>query len=349
MSCYMTSHFCNLILDSVPVAVVTMDTDFKITYFNNQAEDLTGFSTTEAMCNPCSEILNNKKCDSECLLQQIKEFGEATTGTEAELVNRYEEHIPVRINAAAIEDNDGKHIGYLEIIEDISREKALEREKDNFLFMLAHDMKSPLVSILGLIKRIREDHEDMSVKKIELFCKFIKDSGEQLEAQVMGFLEYSRQSTDSIKLELGYINLSELLNQIVQRHQHQAAKKKLTIRTKHDAIQKVKVDGNQMQRVFENLLTNAIKFILEKGEIVTTVQETNREVVIQVKDNGPGISADELPYIFDAFHQSKSSNTGHGLGLAAVKAIVQKHGGRVAVKSSLNNGSIFTVRLPKIQ
>ena len=113
MSCNMTLNFCNLILDSIPVAVVTMDTDFKITSFNNKAEALTGFSTTEAMGKLCSEILNNKKRGSECLLKQIRGFGEAKTGIEAEFVNRYGEYIPVRINAAPIEDDNGKHIGYM--------------------------------------------------------------------------------------------------------------------------------------------------------------------------------------------------------------------------------------------
>ncbi len=86
---------------------------FKITSFNNKAEALTGFSTTEAMGKLCSEILNNKKRGSECLLKQIRGFGEAKTGIEAEFVNRYGEYIPVRINAAPIEDDNGKHIGYM--------------------------------------------------------------------------------------------------------------------------------------------------------------------------------------------------------------------------------------------
>jgi PAS domain S-box-containing protein len=226
MSNKMKPHFCNLILDSIPVAIVTMDADLKITSFNSPAEDLTGYSTSEAMGKPCSQILHNKRCDSECPLQTLKEFGESTTGIEAELVNRYGEHIPVRISAASIQNENAAHIGYLETIEDISREKALERERHNFLFMLAHDMKSPLVSILGLIKRIREHHDDMSAEKLELFCTTIKDSGEQLEDQVMEFLEFSRQETNQIKLKLEYVDLPELLDKLILRHKQQTAEKR---------------------------------------------------------------------------------------------------------------------------
>ena len=135
----------------------------------------------------------------------------------------------MRISASRIEGEDGEHLGSLEIIEDISREKNLEKEKDNFQFMLAHDMKSPLVSIMGLINRIREHHDDMSSEKLELYLKTIKKSGEQLESQVKEFLEYSRQATGKIKLDLEYVDLPELVDELVIRHKQQAAEKNISI------------------------------------------------------------------------------------------------------------------------
>ncbi len=344
-----TPHFRNLILDSIPVAMVTMDADFTITSFNNLAEHLTGFSATEAIGKPCCEILHSSKCDSECPLQTVQEYGQSTTGLEAEFINRFHEHIPVRIGTAAVENDDGCFIGYLEVIEDISREKSLEREKNNFQFMVAHDMKSPLIAIQGLIRRIREHHEEMSAEKREQYFRIISEAGEQLEAQVMEFLEYSRQATHKVKINLEHGDLPEIIDTIILRHQAQAAEKKLTIRSEHDSIPSVKIDSKQLQRVFENLLDNSIKFAHRPGEILISTRETDKEVIIQVKDSGPGISVDDLPYLFDAFHQSQSSSTGHGLGLAAVKAIVQEHGGRVAVKSDPDKGSVFTVRLPKTE
>ena len=148
-----------------------------------------------------------------------------TSGIEIELINRYDEHLPVRLSAASIEDDDGAVIGFLEIIEDISREKSLEREKNNFQNMLAHDMKSPLVAILGLTKRIREHHEDMSADKLDTYCKTIKNSGEQLESLVLEFLEFSRQVTDKVKLNLEEVDLPELLDQLILRCQPQASEK----------------------------------------------------------------------------------------------------------------------------
>ena len=341
-----TPYFRNLILDSIPVAMVSMDANFKITTFNKLAEHLTGFSAAEALGKPCYEVLHSSKCDSECPLQTVQEHGESTTGLEAEFINRFHEHIPVRIGTAAIENDDGNFIGYLEVIEDISREKALEREKNNFQFMVAHDMKSPLIAMQGLLRRIRECHDEMSVEKREQYFRIIIEAGDQIEAQVMDFLEYARRTTHQIKLNRKPADLIQLLDSIVQRHQEQAEEKDLVIRSEYHAMQQIFVDHRQLQRVFENLLDNAIKFAHQPGEIVIIAKETEREVIVQVKDCGPGIPAAEIPFIFDAFQQSKTSSTGHGLGLAAVKAIVQEHGGRVAVETWPEKGAVFTVRLP---
>jgi len=336
----------HLILDNIPLAVVTMDADFNITSFNDPAEDLTGYPTTEAVGKQCYEILPNRS-NSEDPLKTLKEEGLPTSGIETDLINRYGEHIPVRLSTASIKNDADELVGFLEIIEDISREKALEREKNNFQYMLAHDMKSPLVAILGLTKRIREHHEEMSADKLVTYCKTIKESGEQLESQVLDFLEFSRQATDMIKINLEEIDLPELLNQLILRCQPQASEKGITIRLEHGTVSPIIADSTQLQRVFENLFSNAIKFIHQNGEIVASINEHDRQVVIQVKDNGPGISSEDVPYIFDAFHQSKSNTKGHGLGLAAVKAILQAHSGRVAVKSTLGKGTTFTIRIPK--
>ncbi len=340
-------HIRNLILDSLPVAMVTMDTDFKITFFNNLAEHLTGFSAAEALGKPCYEILHSSKCDAECPLQTVATYGESATGLEAEFINRFQEHISVRIGTAAIEDDAGNFVGYLEVIEDISREKSLERERNNFQFMVAHDMKSPLVAMQGLIQRIREHHDEMSAEKREQYYRIISETGEQIEAQVMEFLEYSRQTSYKVKLNLEATNLMELLDTIIERHQEQAAAKNVSICSEHHSIPQILADPRQLQRVFENLLDNAIKFSHDPGKIAIKSRETEKEVIVQIEDNGSGIPAADLPFIFDAFQQSKSSSAGHGLGLAAVKAIIQEHGGRVAVISSAEKGSVFIVRLPK--
>ncbi|MFH1214969.1 MAG: PAS domain-containing sensor histidine kinase [Pseudomonadota bacterium] len=340
-----TQQFRRFILDNVPVAMITMDADLRITSFNRRAETLTGYAANEAVGRSCHGILNSSLCDSNCPLQTVHDLGESATGLEAELTNLHGELVPVRIGTAAIENQEGDFIGYIEVIEDISREKALVRERNNFLFMVAHDMKSPLIAMQGLMERLRAHHSKMAPEKLDTYFQTIIDAGEQLESRIREFLEYSRQATANITLNMSDTDLTALLDALIKRHESRAAEKKISIRVDHGFTGLIKSDGKQLQRVFENLLDNSIKFVQEGGEITLTTSKNDAEVICEVRDNGPGIAAEELTYIFDAFHKGKESK-GHGLGLAGARSIVREHGGRIEAKSSPGQGSRFIVHLP---
>lgn len=341
----------NDILDSFPVATVTMDLDLNITSFNKKAEELTGWSASRAIGSPCYQILQSSRCSAgDCPLHFVPGAREKT-GLEAEIINQYGEHIPVRIGSAPLENEHGELVGHFEIIEDISKEKELEREKMNFQFMVIHDMKSPLIAMLGLAKRLQEHHGEMNDEKLEKYLLSIQAAGEQLEEQVVEFLEFCRQATGRLKLHFVETSIPDILEQLIERHSQRAAEKNISLTIKHGTSVRITGDPHHLQRVFENLLDNAIKFSNPGNKITLKTKEKAREIIIQVKDNGPGIAAEELPYIFDAFHRAKSTedSSGHGLGLSAVKAIVRGHRGRVSVESKPGKGSVFTVRLPKGQ
>lgn len=341
-------HFQSAILESFPVAIVTLDLKLNITSFNAKAEELTGLTSDEVIGHPCHEILNSSRCSYACPLEPDSKIDELT-GLEAEIVNCYGEHIPVRIGTANMKNAKGDHIGYLEIIEDVSREKELEREKANFQFMVVHDMKSPLIAMLGLAERLQEHHGKMDNKKLEHYLEAIHEAGEQLEVQIMEFLEYCRQATGKLTLKIEDTDVPKMIDKLIDRHREHAAEKKITLKARHKATGSIKADPKHLQRVFENLLDNAIKFSATGNEVTLRTKETNRELIVQIRDHGIGIPAEEMPYIFDAFHQAKTKEQsgGHGLGLAVVKTIVREHGGRVSVKSGPETGTLFTVRLPK--
>lgn len=341
-------QFQTAILESFPVAIVTMDLQLKVTSFNAKAEELIGLTASEAIGLPCSKVLNSNRCSNACPMDDELEFADKT-GLEAEIINRYGEHIPVRIGSATLKDENGEPFGYLEIIEDISREKELEREKANFQFMVVHDMKSPLVALLGLATRLQEHHDELNREKLEQYLESIHDAGEQLEVQIADFLEYCRQATGKLKLDIEETDIPAILDKLIERHRERAADKNISLKTKYKAKSRIMADPKHLQRVFENLLDNAIKFSNAGNDILLRTKETEREIIIQVRDEGVGIPAKDMPYIFDAFHQAKTKqgSGGHGMGLAVVKAIVREHGGRVSVKSIPEKGTVFTVRLPK--
>ncbi len=342
-------QFYRLALDSIPVAMVTMDYDFKITSFNRRAEKLTGYSSDEAVGRTCHEILNSSRCNDDCPLQKIQEFKGTSSGLEAEIINRHKEHIPVRIGAASILNKEGNFIGYIEVIEDVSRQKRMERERSNFINMIAHDMKSPLLGISGLIKRLQKEEICRKNEKIRKYLSVIEDAEGRLESIVREFLEHSRLESDQFQLEREKSDINTILRQAAETQIVRAEDQKITLTYKCSPLTPVQADKNRLQRAFANIIDNAIKYSPKQSEVTISTKETDKYIVINFQDQGRGIMPEEIPYIFDAFYRSASGEgiSGHGLGLSAAGTIIRQHGGRISAKSAPGKGSVFTVWLPK--
>ena len=344
-----SQHFRRYILDSLPVALVTMDFNFKITSFNRKAEELTGFPASAAVGHLCSEILRSNKCENECPLRTVQESQEPATGLEAELTNHQEEKVPVRIGTTAIEDADGNFIGYLEIIEDISKFKEMEREKKNFISMVAHDTKSPMVIIGGFTKRLQKEPICKDNNKIRKYLQAIDDAEHKLESLIHEFLEHSLLDSNHLNLKRDDIDLADILKQIIESHHQRVKAQGIDLQCDCQVSAPVNADAEYLNRALTNLLDNALKYSPRKGQIIINARETDHEIIIRFQDQGKGIDPEDLPYIFDAFYRgkSKTEKSGHGLGLASVKSIVRQHGGRVTVESTPGKGSLFTVTLPR--
>lgn len=343
------NQFYRLIFDSIPVAIVTMDYDFKITSCNSQAEKLTGYSRREAIGRPCYEILNNSLCAHACPLQTGGNMNMPSSELEAEMTNRHGEHIAIRISAASVLNEDNNFIGHLEVIEDISRQKRREREKNNFFSMIAHDMKSPLIGISGLIVRLKKEKICEKNEKLRMYLKVMGETEQRLESMVSEFLEYCLLESGQVQLELSKTDVENVLRQVMAMHQLMAEEKNIVLSLGGCSVAPIKADANRLFRVFTNVIDNAIKYSPRQSEITINARETATEIIISIQDQGRGIKAEEIPYIFDAFYRIESQEDicGHGLGLAASSAIVRQHGGRILVESEPGIGSVFTVRLPK--
>ena len=337
------------VMDSIPLAMVTMDYDFKITSFNKQAEKLTGYSSDEAVGSPCYEILNSNRCEYDCPLHAVQNVSKPPSGLEGEIINRHGEHVPVRIGAASLLDEDNHFAGYLEVIEDVSREKRIQREKNNFLSMIVHDMQSPLIGIRGLLKRLKKEKICKTNEKLWEYLRVMDESETRLEATVQDFLEYSRLESGQITLKLGQIDLNKVLQRVIEMLRIRADAQDIILSYDGKPLTAFDADENHLQRVFTNIIDNAIKYSPSHSVVTISATETDKEMIIDFQDQGRGIMPEEIPYIFDAFYRSESQGKvgGYGLGLPAANTIIHQHGGRISVESRPGKGSVFTVRLPK--
>jgi PAS domain S-box-containing protein len=341
--------FYKFVVDSVPSGVITVDRHLRITGFNPWAERLTGYTAQEAMGSFCGEILRGGMCDTHCPLKTALINQTPLSLLESTVRTKRGEPIPVRMNVAALFDENGELIGGVESFQDISALKTLERERNNLISTFAHDMKSSLTIIGGFVLRLLHKAETLDDQKERRYLEIIRDESGKLELLISDFLEFARLQTGKLRLNLSATSLDKELMELCEAYQPKISGAALTLKFESEnALPPVNGDSRQLRRVFTNLLDNAVKFSSRGGVISVSTTIDPNEIRISVKDQGMGISADELPFIFDAFHRGKTREQikGYGLGLAAVKTIVEAHGGRVLVQSELGKGSAFTVILP---
>lgn len=232
------------------------------------------------------------------------------------------------------------------------RTKALAdlmKEKDQFLAVLTHDMKSPLTAI-NLYGSLIRDHPHLAAEKPNIASVILR-SEKTLTDIVNNILDLEKLQADgSISLEKKSIDLLHLIETTLEPLKTQAAQKQIDLQ--YDIGSEsllIVVDQSQIQRVLQNLVTNAIKYTPQEGHICVQVYRQDELMVMAVQDDGYGIPADELPYVFDRYRRVAKHEriaAGTGLGLAISKAIIEAHGGRIFVTSEENIGSTFTVELP---
>lgn len=341
--------FFKFVIDSLPSAVVTVDAELKITGFNSWAEKVTGYTAKEAMGHFCGEILQGRMCHAHCPLKTVLNGHKPISLVETTIRGKWKEPVPVRMNTAGLFDGNGQLIGGVESFQDISRLKALEREKDNLISMFAHDMKSSLTLIGGFVRRLIKKPADIPKTTGKKYLQIIKKESDKLETLVNDFLEFSRLETGKLNFNFSATSLDKELMELCDAYEVKVSQAGIKLELQNqEELSIIEADSSQLRRAFSNLLDNAIKFFDKNGTITITTHETDKKIIIKVKDEGVGIDPDELPYIFDPFHRGNFGGKieGFGLGLAAVKAIIEGHGGLVRVDSNPGKGSVFTVMLP---
>lgn len=211
---------------------------------------------------------------------------------------------------------------------------------------VAHELRTPLTSIGTHIEAMIEGVWEPTTERLQSCHDEILRIGKMV--QDMESLE--KVESENLKLNKTKINLTEIAEKAVNNFEGDISKKNLKLSIDGNSAD-IFADKDRINQVFINLISNAVKYTPDGGEIHISISETEKSVKIGIKDNGIGIPEDELPFIFERFYRADKSRNrmtgGSGIGLAIVKSIVTAHGGVVEVESRLNEGSCFSVTLPK--
>ena len=240
--------------------------------------------------------------------------------------------------------------GAVTVFEDITVFKQLDQMKSDFMNMVAHELRSPLVSVRqllhvlleGLAGPLQEKQADFvarGTKKVDALLELIND-----------LLNVARIESGAYVRKRVPTDISRIIQETVSLVEPRAREQGITITVSCVNMKPVSADPKGMEELFNNLITNAINYSPEGGKVTITAKGLGSQIEIEVSDTGVGIPAEELPKIFDKFYRVKHPKTrnvtGTGLGLAIVKNVVDAHEGTIDVKSVVGKGTVFKVLLP---
>ncbi len=230
---------------------------------------------------------------------------------------------------------------------DVTERKIVDRLKDELVSTVSHELRTPLSSLRGFTELMLE--REFSPEKQREFLTIMHDEAVRLTNMINDFLDLQRMEAGEQTYAFTTIDFLPVLHDAVAVFSGVPDRHEIRI-VASDALPRVRVDVDRIRQVLANLLSNALKFSPEGGDITAAVRRDDRVVVVSVSDSGIGIAPEVLPSLFTKFHRGDNAMTrrigGTGLGLALVKEIVTVHGGRVWVESESGKGSTFFFTLP---
>lgn len=235
-----------------------------------------------------------------------------------------------------------------EIRELMDKERESERTKNELITNVAHDLRTPLTSIIGYLELLsgRQDLPEQTRRK---YIDIAYTKAKRLEKLIEDLFGFTKLNYGKISMNVGKVDIVKLLGQLLEESYPSFADKNLSYELQSNVPAKIiTADGNLLARLFDNLIGNAIKYGADGKRVLVKVLAEEEIVTVQVINYGYVIPAEELPLIFNKFyrveHSRSSSTGGTGLGLAIAKNIVDMHGGTIDVASD-TDGTVFTVRL----
>lgn len=240
----------------------------------------------------------------------------------------------------------------LEVRQKNARLLELDQLKSDFISTISHELRTPLTLILGPLKTILANNADELPQHVEENLERMQRNAARLYILVNNILDFSKLEAGKFTRHEEPLDLNALVSQLVNDTQDLACEHKIKLQFKPaKKLKNILLDGEKLEKIIFNLLSNALKFTPAEGTVTVELTELPNTISLRVSDTGPGIPEEQLPLIFQRFHQVDSSTTrayeGTGIGLTVVKQFLDLMQGEISVKSELNKGTSFTVSLPK--
>lgn len=371
-----TQQTLQKILSSTPYGVVVMGMDKKVRSANKAALELMGYDLEEQLAG---SICNRSFCPTDENKCPIIDLHGTVNQAEKILITKDGRHVPILKTVVPIEI-DGEQV-LLEAFIDITDQKNAERKLEqyaaelkqsnedilSFAYIVSHDLRAPLVSIKGFAGELQ-----LAMKKIETVIdacmshvddqerlriaavirgdvpeamKFINSSVGRMDGLIKAILTLSRIGNRELKPEP--VDMKKVVQPILNSLAHQIEQRKTVVTI--GELPAITADKLAMEQIMGNLLDNALKYLdpVRQGTIGVSAEQNGEEIVFHINDNGRGIASEDLQKVFEIFRRAgKQDVSGEGMGLAYVKTLVRRQGGRIWCESELGKGTTFSFTIP---
>jgi PAS domain S-box-containing protein len=226
----------------------------------------------------------------------------------------------------------------------------LNSDKDRFLSILAHDLRSPFSSLLGLSELLSESIRDNDINENAEMASLLYECVQNIYRLLEDLLMWAKSQSGRIPFEPQEVNLNEIYIEILETLSHNASAKGISLNPSSNLDLNIFADANMLKTILRNLISNSIKFTNSGGQVNIYTEHNGSNITISVSDNGIGISSEVIGKLFDITqtHTTKGTadESGTGLGLFLCKDFVEKHGGKIWVNSEINKGTTFSFTIP---
>ncbi len=336
------------VIRSIAEGLVVVDAEGKVIMMNPAAEKLLGVEKENTFGKKLTENLKEEQ-----LISLIKSSPDKEN-KEIELSSPDDETKKVlRASSAVIEDENGKTVGMVSVLSDITKQRELERMKSNFIASVSHELRTPLIAIEKSVSLLLSKTTGPISETQEQFLKIAHRNLKRLSRLINDLLDLSKLEAKKMALERKISSIKEIIDETMETFNTWAETKSITLEKRiEENIPMVNVDPSRITQVLTNLIGNAIKFTPQGGAI--TVEAHHKKdascIEVSVADTGIGIDKQYLEKIFDRFYQTTERATtdisGTGLGLSICKELIELHGGKIWAESEKGYGAKFIFTLP---
>lgn len=342
------------LLDSAADGILILSPNHEVERCNPAFASMVGLKPESVRGRDHAEIIRLKQRKDGLTLEQAEAGGwpltpNATMYVEGDLERENGLPLPVGITYAPLVNGEGNLVNIVASIRDITRFREAEELKSTFISVISHELKTPVALIKGYVSTLRREDASWDRNIVKDSLEVIEEEADRLTNLIENLLDASRLQAGALAMSLSDVLLDHLSEKIAERFRTQSSIHTISVDFSPD-FPVILADEDRISQVLTNLLSNAIKYSPEGGDIRINGQVRPEYVIVCVSDQGPGISAGDIPHVFDRFYRSADASRttkGAGLGLYLARAVIEAHGGRIWIDPKPGYGARVCFSLPR--